>query len=98
MAKLKALPKALIIGVVLAGIGFAAFKLMPERKPVTPQLSETPVQATPPAAEAPTVTVAPAPVQPQPTPQPANEPAPTPATVTNGGAGLDSVLNAGKKK
>lgn len=33
MAKIKALPKALIIGVIIAGLGFGVYKLLPPAKP-----------------------------------------------------------------
>lgn len=97
MPKLKALPKALIVGAVLAGVGFTAYKFMPERRPVA-TIAETPVQATPPVVEATPQRVEP--VTPPVVAETPSIPAATPtepATVSNGGTGLDAVLKAGKK-
>jgi len=49
MAKLKALPKALIVAGVIAGVGFAAYKFMPAQKPAEPTVAVTPTEAPPPA-------------------------------------------------
>lgn len=90
MAKLKTLPKALIVGTIIAAVGFLIVKFMPAKVPATdspPPVTETPLDKSPqPATEAPSAA------------PPATEEAQTqPSNVTNGSAGLNSVLKAGKK-
>lgn len=94
MAKLKTLPKALIVGAIIAGAGFAIVKFMPAKAPTsTPEEAasiDTP-PAAPPSAPMAAENAANA-------VQAATEAAqPQQGNVTNGSAGLDSVLKAGKK-
>ncbi len=86
MLKLKALPKALLVAAVIAGLGYVAYRHMPRPDPTTTQWTEA----------------APAPASgqmPEQMPASGQMPAPPPgiSNVTSGSAGIDAVLQAGKK-
>lgn len=89
MSTLKPLPKAILIGIVVAAVGYGITKVLPEPKTQpAPSISVVDVPATPtqPAEEPPV----------QATVETEAPTAPL-ATVSNGGAGLDAVLKAGQK-
>lgn len=89
MATLKPLPKAILIGVVVAAIGYGIMQVLPDPKvtplPTIPVVNVQPLPPQEPAAVT-QVQEAPTPAAPEPK-----------ATVSNGGAGLDAVLKAGQK-
>jgi hypothetical protein len=93
-ARMKPLPKALLIALVVGTVVYGGTKLMPEKAavPTVPPIAVTsvPAEGTP-AAEAAKVAATPAPVQ---------APAEAPAVLTPAGgqdAGLANVLKAGSK-
>lgn len=103
-SRLKPLPKALIIGAIVAIIGTAAnygLKLMPKKAPVpeAPVVEVTPVPAEQPVAPAPVAPVAPVAQTPKQAAeaavQAAQQAVPQPAPAHD--AGLSAVLGAGKK-
>lgn len=94
-SKMKPLPKALIIGVLIAVPIWAYVQFAPksESKPAVVVEAPTPVPAESEAVKrAAALVEAPAP---QPTPQPA--PAAPIGNVSSGQAGLDALMKAGKK-
>lgn len=96
LSRMKPLPKAILIGALVVGIGFAVnygIGLMPS-KPVAPKVEATavPAEGTPAAVEA--ATKAQAPVAPPVSQLPVDAP---PILVPAGNSGIDAVLKAGKK-
>lgn len=95
---LKPLPKAILIALVVVAVGYGLTKVLPDQKQAQVQQAETPTVVAPPAQEQVQTAQQPeasAEAQPQPAITPStNEP--TKHNVTNGDAGLNAVLGAGR--
>lgn len=97
---MKPLPKAIVLGVVIAAPIWAYMQFAPKSAPKAPVVEPIAVETTTVPAESEAVKraaeLAQQPVQAQPAAPVAEAPA-APANVTSGDAGLKAVLGAGKK-